>query len=360
MTKKELDIFRAKITVKDWLIDICIDVAEIPNGFSNDIVVPFFITPRVYNRVKERYPLAKVYYVETKQYKNIFGKAIPEEDAIYLDNEKELSQMKFKNPKFISNPPYGNLGGPIIAAVKSSNPKAKQSILMPISCYKAKVKWTDGKEYPLYQFADKVKVIGGDGFDAVITENNCVITLSDEPDVTKTYQDLVLMTVDQRYKEAYLWNISNNRGLDMHQENYKDISAFDINLDFVETARCFSLKSGAGFGKGGFGYEFNVLKNVHKEIPKMLGVTKLTTKRGKENFATAWYAAGKKNAGLLSKLIIGVNVVAASGEYYYAIPQIDWDMISTNQKDLWDAGKYDEAILTEMGLKWEGDKIVKA
>ena len=105
---------------------------------------------------------------------------------------------------------------------------------------------------------------------------------------------------------------------------------------------------------------FNVLKNVHKEIPKMLGVTKLITKRGKENFATAWYAAGKKNAGLLSKLIIGVHVVAASGEYYYAIPQIDWDMISTNQKDLWDAGKYDEAILTEMGLKWEGDKIVKA
>ena len=71
MTKKELDIFRAKITIKDWLIDICIDMAEIPNGFSNDIVVPFFITPRVYNRVKERYPLAKVYYVETKQYKSL-------------------------------------------------------------------------------------------------------------------------------------------------------------------------------------------------------------------------------------------------------------------------------------------------
>ena len=41
------------------------------------------------------------------------------------------------------------------------------------------------------------------------------------------------------------------------------------------------------------------------------------------------------------------------------IPQIDWTNIHINQKALWDQGLYDEAVLADMGLKWDGDTIVK-
>lgn len=362
LTTTELSLFRAKMGMQDWLIDTVIDEANIPQDFTGDIVVAFFLTPKVYLRTKERYPQAKVIYAANEKYKDFFGYAVPDEDRIYVQDEKELQYIMqcLTNPIAISNPPYGAVGGPVIATIKSTNPTAKQAILMPASCYKtAKVLWTDGKEYPLYQFIDTVKVVGGDGFGAVISENNCIVTLRNAPDVTKTYQDLVLLTVDSRYKEAYLWNIQHTIGLDMHQDNYKGISNFNIDTDFIESARCFSLKSGAGFGKGGFGYEWNVTKNVQKDIPKMLGVINFKSAAAKANFTTAWYSAGKKGVGLLSKLILGVNVVAASAEYYYAIPQINWATINITQKVLWDAGEYDNAILAEMGLKWDGDTIVK-
>ena len=37
-------------------------------------------------------------------------------------------------------------------------------------------------------------------------------------------------------------------------------------------------------------------------------------------------------------------------------PQIDWENISNNP--LWKAGDYDNAVLAEMGLKWNADKTV--
>ena len=43
----------------------------------------------------------------------------------------------------------------------------------------------------------------------------------------------------------------------------------------------------------------------------------------------------------------------------FAIPQIDWENIHINQKGLWDKGLYDEAVLSEMGLKMENGVIVK-
>ena len=33
-------------------------------------------------------------------------------------------------------------------------------------------------------------------------------------------------------------------------------------------------------------------------------------------------------------------------------------MIHINQKELWDKGNYDEAVLSEMDLKWNADKTV--
>ena len=55
--------------------------------------------------------------------------------------------------------------------------------------------------------------------------------------------------------------------------------------------------------------------------------------------------------------MVGLNLVKASNLIKYAIPQIDWEKISDHP--LWKEGKYDEAVLDTMGLKWEGDKIVE-
>ncbi len=363
LTTTDLELFRAKMGMQDWLVDRVIDEAKIPANYTGTIIVAFFLTPKVYLRTKERYLQAKVLYAANEKYKDFFGYAVPEDDKIYVQDEKELQYIMqcFSNVIAISNPPYGSEGGPCIATTKSTNPKAKMVTLMPISCYKtAKVQWTDGREYPLYQFIDTIKVVGGDGFGAVITENNCITTLKDEPDPSKTYLEYVLLTVDQRYRAVYDWNIANANGIVMKPVSNKSASEFNIDTDFIETARCCSLKSGAGFGKGGFGYMWNVSKVLSKDIIKQLGVISFPTKKAKDNFAAAWYAAGKKGAGLLSKLLLGVRCAGISAEYYYGFPQINWDTVSDNQKDLWDAGDYDTAILTEMGFKWNGDTIVKA
>jgi hypothetical protein len=363
MNTKELDVFRAKITIEDWLIDECINTAEIPADYTGDIVVPFFITPRVYKRVKERYAKAKIYYVETVSYKGFFGKAIPEEDAIYINTEKEINTImyKFKNPVFIENPPYGSVGGPVVATIKAALPKAKQSILMPISCYKTKVTWSDGREYPLYQFIDTVKVVGSAGFGAVISENNCIATLLDAPDTTKTYEALMMLTVDQRFLEYYKWNIAQAGKLGITPASYTKPEDLNIDTDFIETNRCGSIKSGAGFGKGGCGYKYNVLKAGYEEKwPSGLILITCPDKETKDILSTLWYSGQRKNECLLSKAIIGVNVTTTSGSCNMALPQFDLTRLPISQKALWDAGRYDEAVLAEMGLKWDGDIIVKA
>jgi hypothetical protein len=42
------------------------------------------------------------------------------------------------------------------------------------------------------------------------------------------------------------------------------------------------------------------------------------------------------------------------GSPVIAIPRIDWEAISDTQ--LWKEGKYDEAVLDVMGLKWNDEK----
>ena len=55
--------------------------------------------------------------------------------------------------------------------------------------------------------------------------------------------------------------------------------------------------------------------------------------------------------------MVGLNLVGASNVTKYAIPQIDWETMSDHP--LWKEGKYDEAVLDTMGLKWEGERIVE-
>lgn len=51
---------------------------------------------------------------------------------------------------------------------------------------------------------------------------------------------------------------------------------------------------------------------------------------------------------------MGAPYSSITGNASFVIPQIDWENISDNE--LWKTGKYDEAVLSEMGLKMEVEK----
>ena len=55
---------------------------------------------------------------------------------------------------------------------------------------------------------------------------------------------------------------------------------------------------------------------------------------------------------------MGAPFSSISGSASFVIPQIDWENIHINQKELWDKGLYDDTVLNEMGLKWNADKTV--
>ena len=147
----------------------------------------------------------------------------------------------------------------------------------------------------------------------------------------------------------------NNKGLTMKRSDYKLVSCFDTKLDFLETSRCFAAAGGSGFGSNGLGYRWNVLHD-YNSVNAHNGQIRMSSEQARNNLAIFWYN-GKKGESFMSKVILGAHSAEASSEYYFAIPQVDWENISNNP--LWKVGKYDDAVLDEMGLKWQDDSIVK-
>ena len=220
--------------------------------------------------------------------------------------------------------------------------------LMPLSQYKAK---------SLYKYVETFELADPKLFeDAVVQENLSICTLKKDIADKYTRQGLVLRSVDQRYIEYYKWNIEHNKGLVMRQSNYKSVSYFDTGLDFLETPRCFAAAGGSGFGKEGSGYRWNVLHD-YSSVNANIGQIRMPSERARDNLAICWYN-GKKGESFISKVILGVHSAMASSEYYFAIPQIDWSNIHINQKELWDKGLYDEAVLSEMGLKFDENGVI--
>ena len=219
--------------------------------------------------------------------------------------------------------------------------------LQPLSKYKKK---------ELYRHVETLELADPKLFeDAVITENLCICTLKKNIADKYSWMGLVLKSVDQRYIEYYKWNIEHNKGLTMKRSNYKPVSYFDTKLDFLETSRCFAAAGGSGFGSNGLGYRWNVLHN-YSSVNAHNGQIRMPSEQARDNLAICWYN-GKKGESFISKVILGVHSAEASSEYYFAIPQVDWENISNSP--LWKAGNYDEAILNEMGLKMENGVIVK-
>jgi len=219
-------------------------------------------------------------------------------------------------------------------------------VLMPLFKYKKK---------ELYRHVETFELADPKLFkDAVVQENLSICTLKKNIADKYSWMDLVLKSVDQRYIEYYKWNIKHNKGLFMKRSNYKPVSYFDTKLDFLETSRCFTAAGGGGFGSNGLGYRWNILHN-YSSVNAHNGQIRMPSEQARDNLAICWYS-GKKGESFISKVILGVHLAEASSEYYFAIPQIDWENISNNP--LWKAGNYDEAVLSEMGLKFDENGVI--
>ena len=245
------------------------------------------------------------------------------------------------------NPPYV-IGGKIWDKAR----KVSENIvcLMPLAQYRKNER---------YKYIDSFEIVNNSLFDAMIPGNLCITTCQSE-DNEKNYEDFLFESFNQNYRSFYDWNRRNYKGLFfVERRDNKPYTDFDIDLDFIETSRlCAPINlGGVGFSKNGCGYKFNVLKRGYEEKwIKGIALIHFNSQKEKDNFSKWCYYAPKEK-GLSSKMVIGLNMVTISNVTKYAIPQIDWETISDHP--LWKEGKYDEAVLDTMGLKWEGDKIVE-
>ena len=309
--------------------------------------------PNDYHKVLEGI-LKNVYFATNshKEYKGVC-KILGESHCCLFNSKgtltfgkKGMEGKELHFNKAIMNPPY-NIGGKIWDEARKVSDLV--ICLMPLAQY---------KEGDRIKYIASYKPVGGEGFDAIITDNLC-ITTSQSMDNGKTYEDFLFDSFNQNYRDFYEWNRRNYKGLEVCRRDNKPYTDFDINLDFIETNRLCSPKNigGSGFGKGGCGYKFNVLKEGYeKKWIKGIALIHLNSQKEKDNFSEWWYSAPKEK-GLSSKMTTGLNMLTISNLISYAIPQIDWEKVSDHP--LWKEGKYDEAVLDVMGLKWDGDKIVE-
>ena len=226
--------------------------------------------------------------------------------------------------------------------------------LMPLSQYKSN---------NLYRHVEDFRLADPDMFeDADITNNLCICTLrKDVVDKYKTYEEMSMESYDPAFKAFYEVNKPNGTFYDAGQPWANNKKLFDWNDTWVylcraaadgvhsedATDRRWNLAESRVEiddiqrpGKDGNGrYSLRVIKFVKGD-----------TRKSCKNLSTWFYAYGKD--GLADKLLHSLK--KNSGSIELAIPQIDWEAISDTP--LWKEGKYDEAVLDVMGLKWNDKK----
>ena len=241
------------------------------------------------------------------------------------------------------NPPY-DIGGKIWDKTR----KVSENIvcLMPLAQYKKNER---------YRYIDSFEIIDNTLFDAIISGNLCITTCQSK-DNRKTYEDFLFNGFNQNYRAFYEWNRRNDKGLEVCRKDNKPYTDFDIDLDFaignrvVKQSHCISV-TGAGFD-----YYWNVLREGYeKKWVSELAIIHFPSKEARENFTTLIYS--KVGEPFMSKVFNGLNLIKVSSLASCALPQIDWENVSDHP--LWKEGKYDEAVLDVMGLKWEGERIVE-
>lgn len=261
--------------------------------------------------------------------------------------------------KILINPPYSNgLGGKITFEAISLLKDDKDCVcLMPLSNYKNKSAelWRKVKTFEL---ADPKLFV-----DADITKNLCVCTIENKNVDKYSWEDMQFESFDKRYIEFYKRNKELTMKYHLKEIRFKrcdnaTAEEFDFETQVVESNRLPFIKDinvmGGfnGFRVGsGVGYRLNIQKNI-QDLPNGLCVLDLYSKISKDNFCKFAYTDNPKN--LVNKLLFGLNLKTVSNECSIAIPQIDWETISDNP--LWKEGKYDEAVLSEMHLRWNDKK----
>lgn len=223
-------------------------------------------------------------------------------------------------------------------------------VLMPLSQYKRK---------DLYKHVESFELADPSVFeDAAVTKNLCICLLKKSIADRYNWDSLLFNSFDNRYKEFYRWNIDHNIGLSWKGANYKKPEDFDIETDFIDCSRWVNEMKGSGYHpKSGFGYAYNVIGSGYiNKWGSDLAYLRLPSKPAKINFSKYAYNYSNKRDCLASKVAAGLFVAHANEEVYMLVPQIDWENISNNP--LWKAENYDEAVLSEMGLKWNEDKTV--
>ena len=254
----------------------------------------------------------------------------------------------------IANPPYKYGNSIISKSLNFLSDNGKAVVLMPLSQY---------KKNNLSSYVTSFEITDPRQFnDAFITENLAISTLINNPINKYSYNDLLLKSVDQRYIKFYQWNIDNNKGIIIKSYHGKSLKDFDVNLDFVEMTRYISYIKGYGYhnkNEKSSSYRWNILKDAATKDISHLGVIHFDTAAARDNYTKyAYNWTDNKYDCLESKVLCGMRTTETSSAYYWFIPQIDWNNIHINQKDLWDKGLYDEAVLAEMGLQWDSNKEV--
>ena len=232
--------------------------------------------------------------------------------------------------------------------------------LMPTSQYKKK---------ELYRRVETFELADPKLFeDAVITENLCICTLKKEYVDNYTWQDLAMASYDQRYIEYYRYNSANyGKYLDFKfkiigrtpEAGYKIIEGLDIKRQIFIHRRCTH-----GINKTGDSYfhKVNTGKISYLDIPFVgnarardggyanymwaMSSIILLSQKARDNCG-AWISS----SAAIDNIMAGLHT---DGTIKLCWPQIDWENISNSP--LWKAGNYDEAVLSEMGLKMEVEK----
>lgn len=254
--------------------------------------------------------------------------------------------------QIISNPPY-NVGNKITSAAISSCDKCV--CLMPLSCYK-------NKSNELWRYVESMELADPKMFaDATITDNLCICTLLNETvDKFKTYEELEMESFDEGFRLFFEKNVPGKTIIPIDkctkrfktvEEGRKFFPSDSENLVF------FGVRTlSGGISKNSFDYKYNTNLCGNEELPfskneenYCMGGRLFRLKSGvAKNNLVLWLYNGE----LANKIRNARN--ADTRKCDGILPNIDWEGIS--ETPLWKEGKYDEAILSEMHLRWNDDK----
>ena len=194
--------------------------------------------------------------------------------------------------------------------------------------------------------------------DAVITENLCICTLKKDIADKYSWMDMTLASYDLNYIEYYkACRTYRDKSITyLGRPNTTTFPNPDYKVDFITSIR--APKDGTYAGHNEM-YEIKWQQGSLKKEDLPVSTTNsqytcLFIHFSSEQALSSFIKYYRRNGGLMEKTLLGLH--KNSGSISDAIPQIDWENISDSP--LWKAGNYDEAVLSEMGLKWNADKTV--